>query len=98
MDLAEKTLDQGLKKFPDDLSLLVSYSALSIKARRYEQAALTLNKVMKIDPTNPLLWSTVSQLPDGVDQKLKDDVARKVAESVKNSTDSEVVSTTADQK
>ena len=98
IDLAEKTLEQGLKKFPDDLSLLVRYSALSIQERKYEQAALTLNKVMKIDPINPLLWSSVSQLPDGIDQKLKDEVAKKVAESVNNSPASNVGSTSANQK
>lgn len=95
VDLAEKAIDQGLKKFPDDLSLLVRYSTLMIKGRRYEQAALTLNKVLKIDPINPLLWSTVSQLPDGVDQKLKDEVAKKVAESVENSPASDVGSSSA---
>ena len=93
IDLAERTLNQGLKKFPDDISLLVSYSVLSINAHRYEQAALTLSKAMKIDPINPLLWSTVLQLPDGIDQKLKDEVAKKVADSVKDSPDSGVLST-----
>ena len=48
---------------------------------------------MKIDPINPLLWSTVLQLPDGIDQKLKDEVAKKVADSVKDSPDSGVLST-----
>lgn len=87
LDLAESVLANGLKKFPDDLSLLMGYSNLMLKAQRYEQAAVTLTKAMKVDSENPLIWSIVSQLPDGIDQSLKSDAAMRASDARRSSLD-----------
>ena len=77
--LAEGVLDKGLKKFPTDVSLLLTYSTLMIKLGKFEFAARTLAKAMKIEPDNRQIWVAVTQLPFEADPGLRKDVDQKIA-------------------
>jgi Tfp pilus assembly protein PilF len=76
-ELAEKALIQGIKKRPDDISLLLAYANLLIQQKKYEHAGHYLNQAFNRDPKNELIHSAIFQLPDGFESKLKKQINEK---------------------
>jgi len=88
--LAEQALDQGLKRYPDDIFLLIDYSSVMLKLNKPDLAALALNKAFKRNPEDQSIWSAVLRLPKDVDQKLTDQVVEMTAKFSQVQPDSEI--------
>jgi tetratricopeptide (TPR) repeat protein len=87
--LAESTLDQGLKRYPEDILLLINYANLMLQLNKLEQAALALNKAFKLSPDDQMIWTAILVLPDGTDPKLTEQVTKMAIEFSHKNPDSE---------
>lgn len=63
-DLAEGVLVQGIKKRPESIQLLLTYSELLIQKKDYERADHYLSLISKVDPKNIQMRSLLTQIPD----------------------------------
>ena len=96
--LAEGVLDKGMKKYPLDASLLMSYSTVMMKSGKFQLAARSLAKALKIEPDNRQIWAAVAQLPPGTDPILQRDVEQKVAGAALPNPDGSLAKTADTQK